>query len=392
MQKKLIALAIAAAASGAAFAQTNVQIYGIADVGYVGIDRDHFKFQHNINSGVLSTSRIGFKGAEDLGNGLKAIFTLEYGLLLDQNEGIGAGTAEARQQFVGLTGGFGTVVAGRLQTAGLDYTVAGSALGGSPAIGAVNLVGAGSFPLLNSGSRADNAVAYISPSFGGVTVAFNHARLTERAAVLDRGAGNAAANAGTDRADSYANLIAVNYDGGPLTAGVVVSKANNNNFLLGETGAPTAGNAALNAWGGANRKNGNVTEWGVRAGYDFGVAKIQAAYQHAKVEDGYDYVTNTSDGNLKNKRWVISATVPVTAKIAVIAEYAQAKLDQGPNVSDNKDKAYTVAATYSLSKRTTAYAAFAHQNFNNKEFNGTAGTTNGRLDTNYYGAGIRHAF
>ena len=131
MQKKLIALAIAAAASSTAFAQTNVQIYGIADVGYVGIDRDHFKFQNNINSGVLSTSRIGFKGAEDLGNGLKAIFTLEYGLLLDQNTSIGASTnnvANARQQFVGLTGGFGTVVAGRLQTAGLDYTVAGSAL------------------------------------------------------------------------------------------------------------------------------------------------------------------------------------------------------------------------------------------------------------------------
>ena len=397
MQKKLIALAIAAAASSTAFAQTNVQIYGIADVGYVGIDRDHFKFQHNINSGVLSTSRIGFKGAEDLGNGLKAIFTLEYGLLLDRNEGIGAsnnGVADARQQFVGLTGGFGTVVAGRLQTAGLDYTVAGSALGGSTAIGAVNLVGAGSFPLLNATSRAENAVAYISPSFGGVTVAFNHARLTERAAVLDRSAApppNTAANAGTDRADSYANLIAVNYDGGPLTAGVVVSKANNNNWHDWDDNVPALGNHA-NVWGGANRKNGNVTEWGVRAGYDFGVAKIQAAYQHAKVEDGYDYVTNTSDGNLKNKRWVISATVPVTAKIAVIAEYAQAKLDQGPNVSDNKDKAYTVAATYSLSKRTTAYAAFAHQDFNNKQFNGTAGTTNGRLDTNYYGAGIRHAF
>ncbi|MFV0371011.1 MAG: porin, partial [Azonexus sp.] len=183
MQKKLIALAIAAAASGAAFAQTNVTIFGIADVGYVGVDADGGKFQHNINSGVLSTSRIGFKGAEDLGNGLKAIFNLEYGLLLDQNTGIGASGAVARQQFVGLTGGFGTVVAGRLQTAGLDYTVAGSALGGSAAVGAITQVSANDdFPLLNNGSRADNAVAYISPSFGGVTVALNHSRLTESAA------------------------------------------------------------------------------------------------------------------------------------------------------------------------------------------------------------------
>ena len=317
MQKKLIALAIAAAASSTAFAQTNVQIYGIADVGYVGIDRDHFKFQNNINSGVLSTSRIGFKGAEDLGNGLKAIFTLEYGLTLDQNSGIGAGGAQGRQQFVGLTGGFGTVVAGRLQTAGLDYTVAGSALGCSTTVGAVNQVGAGAFPLLNAASRANNAVAYISPSFGGVTVAVNHARLSESASQ-------------DDRADSSATLLAVNYDGGPLTAGLVYGRADvEKTNGVAPNPAITVGNPA-NVWGMADAKNADSQEWGVRAGYDFGVVKLQAAYQHAKIEQGLNALGN-SNGNLKNKRWVISATVPVTAKIAVIGEYAQAKMDRAGN-------------------------------------------------------------
>lgn len=388
MQKKLIALAIAAAASGAAFAQTNVQIYGIADVGYVGIDRDHFKYQNNINSGVLSTSRIGFKGAEDLGNGLKAIFTLEYGLLLDNNTGIGASNnnaANARQQFVGLTGGFGTVVAGRLQTAGLDYTVAGSALGGSTAVGAVNQVGAGAFPLLNAASRANNAVAYISPSFGGVTFAVNHARLSETAS-LD------------DRADSSATLLAVNYDGGPLTAGLVYGRADvEKTDGVAPNPAITVGNPA-NVWGMADAKNADSQEWGVRAGYDFGVVKLQAAYQHAKIEQGLNALGN-SNGNLKNKRWVISATVPVTAKIAVIGEYAQAKMERAGNLSDNKDKAFTLAATYSLSKRTTAYAAFVMQDFNNSQYNGSlvavngvpAGTAN-RLDANIYGVGLRHSF
>ncbi len=381
MQKKLIALAIAAAASGAAFAQTNVTIYGIADVGYVGVDRDHFKYQNNINSGVLSTSRIGFKGAEDLGNGLKAIFTLEYGLLLDQNTAIGASggnVANARQQFVGLTGGFGTVVAGRLQTAGLDYTVAGSALGGASAIGSVNLVGGNAnFPLLNSASRANNAVAYISPSFGGVTLALNHARVTESAAA-------------DDLKDSSATLLAVNYDGGPLTAGLVYGKLN------AEKNAAAV--APATPWGMANAKNSDATEWGVRAGYDFGVAKLQAAYQQAKVEQGVNGL-GASLGNLKNKRWVVSATVPVTAKIAIIGEYAQAKVEQAAPASDNKDKAFTLAGTYSLSKRTTAYAAFAHQKFNNNAYNPTAVAVGGvapytaaRLDTNYYGIGLRHAF
>lgn len=383
MQKKLIALAIAAAASGAAFAQTNVQIYGIADVGYVGIDRDDTKFQHNINSGVLSTSRIGFKGAEDLGNGLKAIFTLEYGLQLDNNTGIGASNgdvANARQQFVGLTGGFGTVVAGRLQTAGLDYTVAGSALGGSPAVGAINQVSAAAdFPLLNAISRANNAVAYISPSFGGVTVALNHARLTESAAA-------------DDLKDNTATLIAVNYDGGPLTAGLVYGKVSTEkNAGTAEQWAATGsgpGGAVLVgdpvqvtalATDPSRAKNSDATEWGVRAGYDFGVAKLQAAYQHAKIEQGV--TAGVSNGNLKNKRWVLSATVPVTAKIGVIGEYAQAKLDQGAGNSDDKNKAYTLAATYSLSKRTTAYAAFVAVR---PEANNS--------DVNVYGAGIRHAF
>ncbi|WP_415033272.1 porin [Azonexus sp.] len=387
MQKKLIALAIAAAASGAAFAQTNVTIYGIADVGYVGVDRDHFKYQNNINSGVLSTSRIGFKGAEDLGNGLKAIFTLEYGLLLDNNTGIGVsngGVANARQQFVGLTGGFGTAVAGRLQTAGLDFTVAGSALAGSTAIGAVNLVGgpvagANNFPLLNAVSRANNAVAYISPSFGGATFAINHARLSESAAA-------------DDRADNSATLLAVNYDGGPLTAGLVYGLVS-----VEKTGAATA-LTPLNAFGVANAKNSDAKEWGVRAGYDFGVVKLQAAYQQAKLEQGLNGL-GVSQGNLKNKRWVVSATVPVTAKIAVIGEYAQAKVERANNLSDNKDKAFSLAATYSLSKRTTAYAAFATQDFNNSQYNGSLVVVNGiapgtanRLDANYYGVGLRHAF
>ncbi|MFV0370910.1 MAG: porin, partial [Azonexus sp.] len=105
----------------------------------------------------------------------------------------------------------------------------------------------------------------------------------------------------------------------------------------------------------------------------FGVAKLQAAYQRAKLEQ--------AGGDLKNNRWILSATVPVTAKIGVIGEYAQAKLDQGAGNSDDKNKAYTLAATYSLSKRTTAYAAFVAVRPDAKD-----------SDVNIYGAGLRHAF
>jgi predicted porin len=107
MQKKLIALAVASLASGAAFAQTNVTIYGIVDAGYVyswgdpgrvagtrfdnaGANIRGTNTFSGVQSGLLAGSRIGFKGEEALGNGLKAIFTLEYALDIDGNFGVGA--------------------------------------------------------------------------------------------------------------------------------------------------------------------------------------------------------------------------------------------------------------------------------------------------------------
>ena len=377
MQKKIIALAVAAMASGAAFAQSNVTVYGIADVAGVVRDGEVGKTRYAVDSGVLSTSRLGFKGVEDLGNGLKALFTLEYGLTMDQNSGIGAGPAMARQQFVGLTGGFGTAVAGRLQTTGLDFTVAGTALGSSTALGAGNVVAAGlkdgvvktlvGAGAINAGARADNAIAYISPSFGGVTVALNHARHV--ASVTDKktdgkdcgdntclavGGIELGANSGKG-GESSATLASVNYENGPMTAGVVVSK------LSGIA------------------DNVSMSEWGVRAGYDFGIAKLQGTYQEAKL--------NVNGADPKEKKYVLSATVPVTAKAALIAEYAKLSVDYKDGVKSDGRYAGTVAATYSLSKRTTAYAGVVLD----RQDNNFGGVKKG-VDTTVYAAGVRHAF
>ncbi|MBV5345696.1 MAG: porin, partial [Rhodoferax sp.] len=95
----------------------------------------------------------------------------------NKDAGIGNGAA-SRQSFVGLTGGFGTVVAGSLQTAGYDFAcstnpIAGSALDPIAKLGVSTLLSCG-----HTG-RASNAAAYISPNFGGFTVAVNHGRVTE---------------------------------------------------------------------------------------------------------------------------------------------------------------------------------------------------------------------
>lgn len=352
MQKKLIALAIAGLASTAAFAQTNVTIYGIADASFTGTttlgDDAAATGQtvYKVNSGTLSTSRIGFKGVEDLGNGLKALFVLEYGLTIDDNTGVGAGSAVARQQMVGLTGGFGTAVAGRLQTTGLDFTVAGSALGGSSPLGVTNVVETGSGGLMASaathlvsalvGGRQNNALAYISPSFGGVTVAYNHARVEE------------AANT-TDKSDNHGDLLSASYANGPITAGAIYTR--------------------VTQPGGINN---NISEWGVRGGYDFGVVKLQGTYQRAKAQ-----------AVPADSKYVLSVSAPIGAKVAVIGEYAHVSVKStGAGVADNVNAA-TIAATYALSKRTTAYAGIVGKR--------VQGTTIGN-DTNTYAVGLRHMF
>src|SRR5574343_219704 len=113
MQKKVIALAVAALASSAAFAQTNVTIYGVVDVQQAwvkssgAVDGNNQKTVCRLDS---HGNYIGFKGVEDLGNGLKAVFQYETEFYADA----GGGLTGNRDSFVGLTGGFGTVVAGRL--------------------------------------------------------------------------------------------------------------------------------------------------------------------------------------------------------------------------------------------------------------------------------------
>ena len=78
MQKKIIALAVAGLVSGAAFAQTNVTVYGIMDMSYTYSKIGDAKFS-GMEAGGWSGPRIGFKGEEALGNGLKTIFTMEFG-------------------------------------------------------------------------------------------------------------------------------------------------------------------------------------------------------------------------------------------------------------------------------------------------------------------------
>lgn len=337
MQKKIIALAVAGLVSGAAFAQSNVTVYGVADMYYAnarGNDAGGQSSSHQINSGGLGGSRIGFKGTEDLGNGLKALFVLEYALAMDQNNGIVGDQSNnsARQQIVGLTGNWGTVVAGYAQTAGYDFSCATNPLAGG-VLDAQGKLGVSQLLTCGQLGRAGNAFAYISPDFGGFTFAYNHARVTEN----DGGnAGAAATNplglatlvsddgAGTGK-DVYANLLSASYAKGPVTAGLTWSK------IAGDSGSSSG-------------ITDDITEWGIRGTYDFGMAKVWGHWQK----------NNNDIANTTNKKWSLSVSVPVTANGAVHASYAKNNID----AANSNSKSYSLAYVHNLSKRTRVYGGY----------------------------------
>ncbi|WP_211474956.1 porin [Collimonas humicola] len=118
MKKYSLLLVAAGLASSGAMAQTSVTIYGIVDTSIRYISSDNAAGQKNfvVTNGAISNSRLGFKGTEDLGGGLKAIFRLENGFNSDNGSLSSAGTLFSRQSYVGLSGSFGQVTLGRQQT------------------------------------------------------------------------------------------------------------------------------------------------------------------------------------------------------------------------------------------------------------------------------------
>src|SRR5450830_703589 len=96
MSKNVIAAVVMATLASIASAQTNVTIYGIVDAGLVRESGGSANYT-KLTSGVGSASRIGFRGTEDLGSGLAAIFTLETGTKIDTGEVDTAGSIFNRQ-------------------------------------------------------------------------------------------------------------------------------------------------------------------------------------------------------------------------------------------------------------------------------------------------------
>jgi len=360
MQKKIIALALASLATGAAFAQSNVTIYGRMDTGFEsrlgnsgGVN--NIRAKNEIGSGLELGSRIGFKGVEDLGNGLKAIFETEYGIGIDQTA---AGTTNAtwtnRHSYVGLTGGFGTAIAGRLD--GIRYGIfnAFDPFGGG---GMGNIT-----QITQQVDRADNAVAYISPNFGGFGVVLAYA--TNIAGPEHFGNGVGVTAPGFNGVDHALESIMLTFDNGPVSA------------RLDYEQVATPGTSGDRTW--------VITGAG---SYDLGVVKLSALL---------DQIKNDTAG-FKEQTWLVGAKAPIgkfTAK-AVIGGVRDKSLTAGVDVPKNNSLKWGLGMDYAFSKRTNLYADYGqiHNGANAaRQINAAANSNSTGYGTLGFDLGIAHNF
>ena len=336
MKKSLIALA-AVAATGAAMAQSSVTVYGVVDtsVGYV---KGAENVSGMINSGN-ATSRLGFRGVEDLGNGLKAEFVLEGEVQPD--DGTAGGLNFKRQSTVGLSGDFGQVRLGRALTASYN-AVSRYDLFGTVGLG-------GTLAWKNSYQvRSDNMVSYISPKVAGFGVG------------IDYGFGEQSEN----KTNRYLGLGAT-YDNGPLSLGFGYDKQNANLAIAGE----------------------DLTTWQLGGSYDLSVVKLAAFYKETKYK-----VVATGDSD-KLKTWNLGVSAPVGAAGVVKASYNNYKWSD----SSAKAQQFALGYVHSLSKRTAVYGTYSYlKNKDGASFTlnsalATAGLKDGKKQQGFQ-VGIRHAF
>ncbi|MHB1116738.1 porin [Sideroxydans sp.] len=305
MQKKIIALAVAAAFSAPAFA--DVTANGIIDAAIISHSGSGQKSDMIAYSGGLSTSRLSVTATEGLDNGWTAIGAVEYGI---DTQDTGS-TLTARKKMLAVAGDFGTVATGYLQTTGYDLQVKFDPTAGSAVSPLQNMTKGGGFytGTAANASRAQRAVAYISPKFAeAVTVAVNYSTALA-------GLGNVTATADTK---STAFLASVNYEQGPLAVGGVY------------TSVTTAGNSAL-------------TEVAFGGSFDLGAAKLFGTYQ-----------SMTPNGGSASKAYSFGAVAPVGAG-AVVASMAGTKMA----TSSRNGSGMTVGYLHNLSKTVTAYAAYS---------------------------------
>jgi predicted porin len=377
MKKSIVALAVLGAFSGAALAQSSVTLYGILDVNYMWQElpttvgtgtaaRVQQESVSAINGGHQFGNRWGLRGSEDIGGGLKAIFTLESGFNIDSGTSGQGGRLFGRQAWAGLSGGWGDVVGGRIATFS-------SGTGSWDMFSRVDPFGTG-FGLASLGNtfisanalRVDNAVLYRSPKIGG----------------FQGGIGYSTRIDGGETAPSDTNVklffSGANFEYGPFYAVITYDSADN------VAGRPDQKNLQI---GGTF----NIGPFRLHAGYadqsDIGAvsALVTASGNSQLIPLPAGIPAFDASAYMLGATWNIGA-------FALLASYQSFNAD-GQNVRVgtslvNFDPDYTVygiGGTYTLSRRTNLYASYAA-----RDANGTL--LDNSFNAKQFAVGIAHRF
>ena len=400
MKKTLVALA-ALAATGA-FAQSTVSIQGIMDAN-VQSGKAYGQSYSLIGQSGARTTTIRFHGTEDMGKGLKANFRFEVQPSVIAGDGNGFnntiataavvsanGTANATGQasaqsglvgkgysFVGVSGGFGEVQFGTINTASLAAYLNGSGALGT-GVGSAYGVVQGSTGT-NTFTRFENSVAYMTPSFNGFSARFQ--------TVL----GNDSQYGGTTGVTlrrSGMQELGLSYAAGPLSV----------NFAQLEV--KTSPNEATSTAATSLAVGANVTTKTTTAsvGYNMGVVRLGAAISNIKNDGG---VTGTGlSGATETKSHLLTATMPMGASRLMVS-IGERKTDASPVTAlEGQKTTFTgLAAEHDLSKRTFVYARYqtgkaGDANAASIVVNGAAGSAGQLTNTkfNLLAVGVSHAF
>jgi predicted porin len=304
MKKSLLALAVLGAFAGAASAQSSVTIYGLLDLALTkgnGGSAPNPGANGTSKAWIMkqsASSRLGFRGNEDLGGGLSAQFQIEHRFTPD--DGAAANPFWAGRTYVQLTSAAaGSVYLGREYDPAFWPAVKSDPFGWD-GVGQISTLQYAGYADTCSGSsvRTSNTLGYKSPNLGGLTA--------QGAVSLGEGAAGCGRQIGGN----------VEYAGGPIYAALGFAKTSE---------GATDGNSLIN----------------IAAHYDLGVVKLIGYFARGK----------TNLGNDTNKFIQIAATAPIGGgKLKA----AYGRLD--PQGNDNNVTKFAVGYDYPLSKRTGVYA------------------------------------
>ena len=357
MKRKHLATAILAAlgllASGA-YAQSSVTVYGIVDTGveYVNNANANKDGVVRLSSGAMNTSRIGFRGTEDLGGGLKAVFQLENGFKTDTGEFDSAGLLFGRQANVGLEGSFGRIVAGRSYSTTYDFILPFDPMGYSGQYSWVTSAGA-------TGGRKDGMLTNL-PNMLKYTGKFGSFKLG-----ATYGFGEVAGSTG----DTAKYALGAGYENGPFRVAATFDRVN--------------GTAAVA--GGAYDK---ATSIHLAGDYQISSAlDLNLGYRNYKKT----LASNAAD--LRSDFFGGGASYKVTPVVTLIGAVYYQNIK---NVASGKDAdpiMYSVRGKYALSKRTDLYLSAAYAKAKNQQLVGVSrdDVAYGTSQTGVIG-GIQHRF